>query len=498
MDGKLLLDEELKSYNVGQKIRGVPSHPLSENIRHSFPENGKWMPLLFQDKGRCLRKKERPRKENMTYNEAEAYIKKVYDQPIRLGLERMVLLLEKLGNPQKQLKFIHVAGTNGKGSVCAMTAQILQCAGFQTGLFTSPVIFDYREQFQINGEMINKEEFIALTKMLKKACDEMQDPPSEFEKTVALAFLYFAEHDCDLVVLEVGLGGTDDATNVIDTPEVATIVNIDFDHMGFLGSTLAEIAEKKAGIIKKNSLVVTVDQKEEVLTVLRARCAKMHAKLFQTTAADTRVKEKSLDGQYVDYVKKTETQECVIENLSLSLIGDHQCENAAAVLEIIHCLRTKGYRISDDAIREGLCTVRWPGRFEVVKKSPLMIVDGAHNPDGIAALSHNLNTYCQGEKFVFITGILKDKDYNEMLEQMLPYADGFVTISPDNPRAMSETECADAIRTCGFKGEVIVSIDKEQAVKQALQLAKSKNAGVCAFGSLYSVGALKAVIEDLP
>lgn len=432
----------------------------------------------------------------MTYNEAEAYIKKSYDQVIRLGLSRMEVLLEKLGNPHNYLKFIHVAGTNGKGSVCAMTAQILQCAGFQTGLFTSPVIADYREQFQINGRMISEDDFARLAETVKQACDQMDDPPSEFEKAVALAFLYFHERQCDLVVLEVGLGGADDATNVIGTPEVAAIVNIDFDHMGFLGSTLSEIAEKKAGIIKENSLVVTVDQKEEVLTVLRARCAKMHAQLFQTTAADLRVKEKSLDGQYFDYVKKTETQECVIENLSLSLIGDHQCENAAAVLEIIHCLRTKGYRISDDAIREGLCTVRWPGRFEVVKKAPLMIVDGAHNPDGIAALRHNLNTYCPGEKFVFITGILKDKDYHEMLKQMLPFADSFVTIAPDNPRAMSADECADAIRTCGFDGEVISLTGTRQAVDLALQMAKDKSIGVCAFGSLYSVGTIHASIQS--
>ena len=179
--------------------------------------------------------------------------------------------MEKLGNPQERLKFIHVAGTNGKGSVCAMTARILQCAGFLTGLFTSPVISDYREQFQVNGEMISKEDFSRLAETVKRACEQMDDPPSEFEKAVALAFLYFNEQHCDFVVLEVGLGGTDDATNVIGTPEVAAIVNIDFDHMGFLGNTLAEIAEKKAGIIKEAGIVVTADQKEEVMTVLQER-----------------------------------------------------------------------------------------------------------------------------------------------------------------------------------------------------------------------------------
>ena len=219
----------------------------------------------------------------MTYTEAEAFIKRSYDQVIRLGLSRMEVLLEKLGNPQEQLKFIHVAGTNGKGSVCAMTARIFQCAGFKTGLFTSPVISDYREQFQINGEMISKEDFSRLAEKVKHICDQMDDPPSEFEKAVALAFLYFNEFHCELVVLEVGLGGTDDATNVIGTPEVAAIVNIDFDHMGFLGGTLTQIAKKKAGIIKEAGTVVTADQKEEVMTVLQERCAAMHARLLRTS-----------------------------------------------------------------------------------------------------------------------------------------------------------------------------------------------------------------------
>lgn len=436
-------------------------------------------------------------KENMmNYTEAEAFIKESYDQVIRLGLSRMEVLLEKLGNPQERLKFIHVAGTNGKGSVCAMTARILQCAGFQTGLFTSPVIFDYREQFQVNGEMISKEDFLKLAQAVKNACEQMDDPPSEFEKAVALAFLYFTEHACDLVVLEVGLGGTDDATNVISTPEVAAIVNIDFDHMGFLGNTLTQIAEKKAGIIKENGIVVTAEQKKEVMDVFEKTCAAKHARLIQTSATQIRVKEKSLDGQCLDYENKSSEDIKQLQNITLSLMGDHQCGNAAVVLQIIACLKEKGYRISEDAIHEGMGSVRWPGRFEVVSKDPLVIVDGAHNPDGIHALSHNLKEYCPDEAFVFITGILKDKDYHEMLKQMLPFAGSFVTIAPDNPRAMSAEACAEAIRACGFDGEVVTSTDTRQAVDLALQMAKDKGIGVCAFGSLYSVGTLHAFIQD--
>lgn len=426
----------------------------------------------------------------MTYLEAEAFIKKSYEQVIRLGLTRMEELLEGLGNPQEQLKFIHVAGTNGKGSVCAMTARILQCAGFVTGLFTSPVIADYREQFQINGEMISKEEFARLAGTVKLVCEQMSDPPSEFEKAVALAFLYFSQNNCNLVVLEVGLGGMDDATNVIKTPEVAAIVNIDYDHMGFLGDTLSQIAEKKAGIIKEGGVVVVSKQKEEVMDVLLETCEKQHANLINASDSQIKVRKKSLNGQCFDYERKNGTSTKELQQLKLSLLGDHQRGNAAVVLEIIECLNLKGYHISEDAIRKGMKSVRWPGRFEVVSKKPLIIVDGAHNPDGIHALYHNLMEYCPGKKFVFITGILKDKNYDEMLKQMIPLADSFVTIAPDNPRALSAKECAEAIKSCGFDGEIFVSLDKKQAVSWAIQVAKQKEVGVCAFGSLYSVGAL--------
>ena len=435
-------------------------------------------------------------KDMMAYRGAEAYIKRSYYQVIRLGLSRMQVLLEKLDNPQDRLNFIHVAGTNGKGSVCRMTAEILTRAGYQTGMFTSPVISDYREQFQVNGALISKTDFSRLAETVKQVCEQMSDPPSEFEKAVALAFLYFRECHCDLVVLEVGMGGTDDATNIIGTPQIAAIVNIDFDHMGFLGNTLAQIAEKKAGIIKEAGTVVTAEQKAEVMAVLEETCAAKHAVLIKTAASDLKVKEKNLDGQCFDYVKTTDRGIKGLQNVKFSLLGDHQCENAAVVLSIMDRLREKGYDISEHAIREGMGNVHWTGRFEVVSKDPLVIIDGAHNPDGIRALSHNLQEYCPGETFLFIAGILKDKDYHEMLKEMLPFADSFVTIAADNPRAMSARACAEAIRACGFDGEVLVPTDTRQAVSVALQRAQEKRIGVCAFGSLYSVGSLSAFIQD--
>ena len=429
----------------------------------------------------------------MTYTQAVTYIKESQDQVIRLGLERMDTLLERLGDPQKHLHFIHVAGTNGKGSVCAVTAQILQCAGYRTGLFTSPVISDYREQFQVDGEMIPQEAFARLADTVKQVCDHMDDPPSEFEKAVALAFLYFVEMNCDLVVLEVGLGGADDATNVIDTPEVAAIVNIDYDHMGFLGNTLEQIAQKKSGIIKEGAVVVTTDQQDVVMDVLERRCREMHATLIRTSAKNVRIIEKALDGQRFIYDGNYDDG-MDAGGHTLSLLGDHQCANAAVVLEIIRCLQMKGWHISDSAVRKGMKTVRWPGRFEVLSKDPLIIVDGAHNPDGIRALSHNLGEYCAGETFIFITGILKDKDYHEMLLQMLPFAYSFLTVAPDNPRAMSADACAQEIRMCGFDGEIEAFTDKQQAAAHAVNAAIQTGHPICAFGSLYSVGALKEAI----
>lgn len=423
----------------------------------------------------------------MTYTEAEEFIKKSYDKEIRLGLDRIAALLDKLGNPQESLKFIHVAGTNGKGSVCMMTAGILERAGYRTGLFTSPVISDYREQFCINGEMITKADFARLAQLVKQGCEEMPDPPSEFEKATALAFLYFKESHCDFVVLEVGMGGTDDATNVIATPEVAVIMPIDYDHMGFLGNTMTEIAEKKAGIIKEAGTVVTAGQKEAVMKVLKERCRQQKASLFPTSVSEITRKGKSLKGQFFDYKD--------YQGIELSLLGDHQCENAAVVLEIIDCLRTKGYDISRTAVYEGLRNAHWPGRFEVISDHPFFILDGAHNPNGIYALRQNLQVYFPGEKFIFLVGILRDKDYQEMLRQMIPLADGFVTIAPDNPRAMSAHACAKAIRACGYEGEILEPTDTGKAVAAAIRLAESKDTGVCAFGSLYSVGHIKAVLE---
>ena len=415
------------------------------------------------------------------YYEAESFIRENLDREITLGLERITELLDRLGNPHKELKFIHVAGTNGKGTVCAMTAQILKEASLTVGLFTSPVIFDYREQFQVNGEQIPEEEFAEAAREIEKACGQMGTSPAEFEKCVAMAMLYFRKKNCDMVVLEVGMGGEGDATNVIPTPEIAVIVNIDYDHTAFLGETLEEIAEKKAGIIKPDGVVVLAKQSAEVHNVVEKACETQGADIVVTDYSKLLIKDFSLDYQVFDYKE--------YEDLKVSLLGEHQCENTPIVIEVIECLRAKGYRISDEALRNGIFNTRWPGRFQVISKNPAIILDGAHNPHGISALQNNLRTYLPGKKFVFIVGILRDKNYVEMLRKMLPFADSIITISPPNPRALPAEEMAEKLVEIGFDKQLEVAASIPEAVDLAVEISGYKKP-ICAFGSLYSIGAL--------
>lgn len=421
-----------------------------------------------------------------SFDEAISFIRETHDKEITLGLGRVEELLGHLGEPQNDLKFIHVAGTNGKGSVCAMTAQILKEAGLRVGLFTSPVIIDYRELFKVNGEMISQEDFICIANQIEQACNNMQSFPSEFEKAVAMAFIYFKKMSCDLVVIEVGMGGDGDATNIIPTPEVAVIVNIDYDHTAFLGNTLTEIASKKAGIIKEGGDVVLAMQNSEVIDVVEAVCKQKGAELVITDHDSLFIKDFNLDGQMFDYKG--------YEDIQVSLLGEHQCENTAIVVEVIERLISKGYSISEDAVRTGLVNVSWPGRFEIMSRNPVVILDGAHNPHGINALQNNLRTYFPGRKFVFIVGILRDKNYVEMLKRMMVFADSIVTVTPPNPRALPADEMAATLLELGFERQVKVAESIGEGVWLAKEIAAEKTP-ICAFGSLYSIGELKKYME---
>lgn len=416
----------------------------------------------------------------MTKEEAIAYIENFTWSTTRLGLDRTRELLEKMGNPQKQLKFIHVAGSNGKGSTCAMLDSVLREAGYKTGLYISPYIQDFCERMQINGQNIPDEELASITDKVRVYADSMEDHPSQFELVTAIAMEYFARNAVDIVVLEVGMGGLLDSTNVIDAPEVAVIMNIGLEHTEYLGNTLAEIAANKAGIIKPGCSVVCYDGDPEATRVVRETAEKMKVPFTLAELSNLHPVSRSLDGQRFDY--KT------WKNVHLNLLGDYQLRNAAVVLETVEVLRTRGWNLPEQKVRGGLSHVIWPARFEILNRHPLFILDGGHNPQCAGALAESLNDLLPGRKVVFLTGVLADKDYQKMMELVIPYAQEFVTLTPLNGRALPAEQLAEYLNDQG------VSAVPADNIVSGLKLAMDK-AGeegiIVSFGSLYLAGAVR-------
>ncbi len=409
----------------------------------------------------------------MTPQEAIAYIENYTWSTTRLGLSRTRELLRRLGDPQKRLKFIHVAGSNGKGSTCAMLDTILRCAGYRTGLYISPYIQDFCERIQTDGQNIPGEDLARITEQVRVHADAMEDHPSQFELVTAIAMLYFSEQRCDLVVLEVGMGGELDSTNVIDCPKVAVITNIGLEHTEYLGHTLTEIASAKGGIIKYGCQVVCYDSERETMRTLKQICVSQHASCHISREEDLQSLSHSLDGQ--SFLWKGKRYE-------LSLLGAHQLRNAAVVLETVDILRSQGRDIPEEAVCRGLREVRWPARFEILWREPLFILDGGHNPQCAKALAQNLEDYLPGEKFTFLLGVLADKDYRQMLELVTPYAGEFICVTPDSPRALSGEALAGVIANMGVPARSCASIE------DGIRLAMETEMPVVAFGSLYLAG----------
>ena len=420
----------------------------------------------------------------MTYNEALTYIHSICWKGSRLGLGRTRELLQKLGNPEKRLKFIHIAGTNGKGSCAAMLSSILEAAGCRVGLYTSPFINRFNERMQIDHQNIPDEELAELTAYIRPFADSMADSPTEFELITALAMVYFARHQCDIVVLEVGMGGELDSTNVIDVPEAAVIMAMGLDHVKELGPTMADIARAKAGIIKEGGRVVSYGGNSEADAVIAAACREKHASLRQPDFAAIVPGPFSLEGQSFSYKGW--------RDLRIPLVGAYQMKNAAVVLETVEVLRQRGWRISDEAVRKGLADTRWPARFEVLRRDPVFIVDGGHNPHGIRATAESLQRLFPGKKFTFVTGVMADKDVESILGLIVPLADQFFTVRPDNPRAMSAQELAERIRAMGAKATPCESV--ADGVARAVA-AEGKDGVACALGSLYMSGDVRACFQ---
>ena len=420
----------------------------------------------------------------MTYNEALQYIHSICWKGSKLGLDRTRELLGKLGNPEKQLKFIHIAGTNGKGSCAAMLSSILEEAGYHTGLYTSPFINRFNERMQIDHQCIPDDELAELTEYIRPFADGMEDSPTEFELITALAMVYFARHKCDIVVLEVGMGGELDSTNIIDVPEAAVIMAMGLDHVKELGPTMADIARAKAGIIKEGGDVVIYGGNPEADPVFEEVCAKRSAKLHKADFSAIVPGPFGLDGQSFSYG--------AWKDLQIPLVGVYQMRNAAVVLETVQVLRGKGWHISDAAVASGLKNTRWPARFEVLRRDPVFIVDGGHNPHGIRATAESLQRLFPGKKFTFVTGVMADKDVESILGLIVPLADQFFTVRPDNPRAMSAEELADRIRAMGAKATPCESV--AAGVARAVE-AEGKDGVACALGSLYMSGDVRACFQ---
>ena len=420
----------------------------------------------------------------MNVTQAIEYIHSFFWKGSIPGLERTQELLRRMGNPEKKLKFVHIAGTNGKGSTAAMTASILEKAGYKVGLYTSPYIYRFNERIQVNGEQIADEDVAAVTEYVKQFAEAMDEKPTEFELVTAIGFEYFARQSCDIVVLEVGMGGALDSTNVIDTPEVAVITNIGLDHTDYLGDTVEKIAETKAGIFKKNGHAVVYRGTPGVEEVFARVCAQRNVKLKKADFDSLVLRSHSLEGQVFDCGSRKE--------LFLPLLGDHQLHNASVVLSIADTLIENGGNISEQNILDGIRDVSWPGRFDIVGRDPLFIIDGGHNPQCIDALVKNIRDYLANRKIIALTGVLADKDYGEMYRPMMPYIREFVCITPPNPRKLEATELAEHLRRVGATATPCETI--AAGVKLAIQKAGTDGVVLC-FGSLYTIGDIRNALR---
>ncbi len=416
----------------------------------------------------------------MTYKEAIDYIHSINWTFCKPGLERIGELCEKLGHPEKSLKFIHVAGTNGKGSFCSMTSSVLSAAGYKVGLFTSPYIKEFNERMQVDGRNISDSELVELTEYIKPIADKMEDKPTEFELITAMAFEFFKRQKCDVVVLEAGLGGRLDSTNVITTPILSVITGIALEHTAILGDTVEKIAAEKAGIIKDGVPVIFGGEDKAAEKVIKRAAKAKGSRFFKTDYSKLRHLKATLDGATFDFGKR--------KGLHINLLGLYQPKNAASVLSAIDILKKEGLNIPEIAVRKGLKSAVWHARFEKVSSAPLVIFDGAHNPQGIEQAVRSIKHYFGANKVCLLTGVLKDKNYEEIAKMLSTVSDRAFTLTPDSPRALSAEEYANVLSTAGINATACESI--EAAYKTAKREAETMGLPLVCLGSLYVYASL--------
>ncbi len=429
----------------------------------------------------------------MNYQEALKYIEKSHKFGMRLGLENSFKLLELLGNPQDKLKFIHVAGTNGKGSTCSFISNILKEQGYKVGLYTSPYLETFTERIRLNGANIPEEDVARIITIMQEKIEMMasqgHEYPTEFEIETAMAFYYYNEQQADYVVLEVGLGGRYDATNVIKTPLASVIVSMSLDHIGVLGDTLEKIAYEKAGIIKEDGMAIVYKQEKEAEDVIKNVCKEKNTKYIETNFDSMKIKKADINSQVFDCEVLGEK----FEDMEIQLIGDHQVNNAILALTAVKALREyKGIEISNDAIKRGFLATKWPGRIEKVKDEPTFIIDGAHNEDGARALSKALDKYFGSKKMTLLIGMLEDKDIDSVLEILLDKFDKVVTTTPDSDRAISCEKLKEKVQK--YVPNVVAIENIDEAVKYVLDNSTNEDVIISA-GSLYMIGYVRQILK---
>lgn len=421
----------------------------------------------------------------MNYEEALAFIHSTAWQGSRPGLTRITELMEKLGNPEKDLKIVHVAGTNGKGSFCAMLDSVLSEAGYKTGLFTSPYIEFFEERIKFCGQMISKDELAETVSEVKDACLSMTDPPTEFEVLTAIGFCYFKKKNPDIVILECGMGGRLDSTNVIPSPVLSVITGISLDHVAFLGDTVEKIACEKAGIIKSGAPVLFGGHGESIKEIIKNRADELGAAYYEKDVSSLVLGKISLKGSSFNYKK--------YKNVKLSLIGAYQPENAATVIEAVSLLRQKGYKISDKDLRIGLKNAEWKGRFEKLCEYPPVFFDGGHNEEGVSAAIRTVKECFGKRKINIVSGVLKDKEYQKIAKKISSVAKKVYTVTPDNERALDARDYAEVIKENGT--DAVAFDDFDTAVSQAYGDSSKSGTPLLCVGSLYSYPDFKKALK---
>ena len=424
----------------------------------------------------------------MTYNEALEYIHSVSWKGSRPGLSRIAELCEKLGHPEDSLKFIHVGGTNGKGSTCRMLSCILENAGYRVGLYTSPFVERFNERIMLNNRDISDDDLAAVTEYVRQFADTMEDAPTEFELITAIAFEYFRRMNCDYVVLEVGLGGRLDSTNIIKSSVLSIITGIDLDHMAFLGDTTAKIAVEKAGIIKEGCPVLFGEGDDDSDEVIRKTAAERHSLCRRTDFSAITDITSDLSGTSFTFDGRP---------VKINLHGLYQTRNAATVLTACEMLRDAGVKIPENAVDAGLAAAYWKARFEILTEQPLVIYDGAHNPQGIAGAVENVKHYLTDRsadgKVLFLMGVMADKDYDKMIGMLAPLASSVYCVTPPNSRSLPAEGVAAEYESFGVPANAFDELT--DGVNAACDAARCENRPLVCLGSLYMYADVKHAVR---